>query len=78
MDLLGWQLAAGIDAASALKNMARLIPINQYQRSITGASGAVQEGQTLISALDSEQLIPSIEIRGVLSAAEAAVGLAKA
>jgi type II secretory pathway component PulF len=71
LDLLGWQLAAGIDAASSLRAMQGLIPGSTYRSATGNAIKLVQNGQTLSVALSDSGLLPNVEIESVLVAAEA-------
>lgn len=70
-DLLGWQLSAGLDAESALRNMANLIPAKPYRNSVNSAASAVRNGQSLANALNKNDLIPNNEMLGVLTVGEA-------
>ncbi|NKB32674.1 MAG: hypothetical protein GKR91_06215 [Pseudomonadales bacterium] len=72
LDLLGWQLAAGIDAANSLKAMQGLISGAGYRKATANAIKLVQNGQPLSVALADSELLPNAEIASVLTAAEAA------
>jgi len=71
LDLLGLQIAAGVDAASSVRAMRGLIPGAAYRSATAKAIGMVQNGQTLSVALADTGLLPNSEIKSVLVAAEA-------
>ena len=71
LDLLGWQLAAGTDAATALRAMQGLIAAPAYRTATASAVIAVKKGESLSKALTDSGLLPNAELKSVLVAAEA-------
>jgi type II secretory pathway component PulF len=71
LDLLGWQLAAGVDAATALKSMQGLISTPAYKHATAQAAIAVQNGQSLSTALASNGLLTNTALEQILVSAEA-------
>ena len=71
LDLLGWQLAAGVDAATALRAMQGLISAPAYRSASANAIIAVQNGQSLSRALTNSGLLPNPALVQVLASAEA-------
>lgn len=78
LDLLGQQLAAGLDAASSLRNMMRLLPHPPVQVAVRRASELVAQGHALSDVLRETKLITAAEITGALVAGEASGRLAPA
>lgn len=77
LGLLGWQLAAGVDAATALKSMQGLISTPAYRGATTQAVVAVQNGQSLSTALASSGLLPNAALEQILVSAEASGKIAE-
>lgn len=71
LDLLGWQLAAGVDAATALRAMQGLISTPSYRSAIANAVTAAQDGRSLSTALATSGLLPDQAVAQVLVSAEA-------
>ena len=77
LDLLGWQLAAGVDAATALQAMQGLISAPSYRSATANAITAVQDGQSLSTALAASGLLPNQTLAQVLLSAEASGKIAE-
>ena len=71
LDLLGWQLAAGVDAATALQAMQGLISTPSYRSATAAAMTAVRDGKSLSTALATSGLLPNQTLAQVLVSAEA-------
>lgn len=69
--LLSKQLAAGVDAGTALRKMDGLLNQASYRQAIAAAATDLEKGQSLNQSLADHNLLPNAEFRSVLVSAEA-------
>ena len=68
--LLTWQINAGVDYQSALRKNAQILSSKNYQAKVRNAQNTLEQGHTILSALQNSGLILSANLRQVVHTGE--------